>query len=242
MNNENYKKIVLSFSLIFLFSLYVLLTPTGALQIVLAPPSGVVAEVSSSSDSTSQTPSTYLPPSLKRNRVISSTAASATGGKPAETSSRSSTTSVAAVSPPSITPKPVPISNPSPAPTPIASLPPPTPVLAPASPPPAPVPTPAPAPVQTGQYRDGTYTGSIADAYYGNVQVQATIQGGKITNVQFLDYPKDRQTSVIINSQAMPYLISEAIQAQSANVNVVSGATASSGAFQQSLASALAQA
>lgn len=107
---------------------------------------------------------------------------------------------------------------------------------------PTPAPAPVPAPKPAGMYRDGSYTGSVADAYYGNVQVQVTVSGGKITNVRFLDYPQDRGTSIEINSQAMPYLISEAIQAQSANVNVVSGATATSGAFQQSLASALAQA
>ena len=91
-------------------------------------------------------------------------------------------------------------------------------------------------------YKDGTYTGSSADAYYGNVQVQAVVQSGKLTNVTFLDYPQTHQTSVYINSQAMPYLTQEAIQAQSANVNVVSGATLTSQAFMQSLASALAQA
>ncbi len=93
-----------------------------------------------------------------------------------------------------------------------------------------------------GTYNDGTYTGGIADAYYGNVQVQATVQNGKLANVQFLSYPSDRSTSRMINSQAMPILISEAIQAQSANVDIVSGASDTSGAFQQSLASALAQA
>ncbi len=96
--------------------------------------------------------------------------------------------------------------------------------------------------VQSGAYKNGSYMGSVADAYYGNVQVKAIISGGKITDVQFLDYPRDRGTSVRINSYAMPYLTQEAIQAQSANVNVVSGATATSGAFNESLASALAQA
>lgn len=93
-----------------------------------------------------------------------------------------------------------------------------------------------------GSYKDGTYTGSIADAYYGNVQVQATIQGGKITDVQFLDYPQDRQTSQEINAQAMPYLKTEAIQVQSANVDIISGATQTSRAFKESLLSALNQA
>ena len=91
-------------------------------------------------------------------------------------------------------------------------------------------------------YKDGTYTGSSADAFYGTIQVQATIQNGKIADVQFLQYPNDRSESIQINQQAMPMLKQEAIQAQSANVDIVSGATDSSQAFMQSLASALSQA
>jgi len=94
----------------------------------------------------------------------------------------------------------------------------------------------------TVQYKDGTYTGSLADAYYGNVQVDATVSGGKITSVKFLQYPNTHSYSVDLNNQAMPYLQQEAIQAQNANVQVVSGATFTSQAFAQSLASALSQA
>ena len=91
-------------------------------------------------------------------------------------------------------------------------------------------------------YKDGTYTGATADAFYGTIQVKATIQNGKIADVQFLQYPNDRMRSIAINTVAMPNLKQEAIQAQSANVNVVSGATDSSNAFKQSLADALNQA
>lgn len=91
-------------------------------------------------------------------------------------------------------------------------------------------------------FRDGTYTGDVTDAYYGNVQVQVTIGGGVITNVIFLQYPSDNLTSRFINGQAMPILISEAISAQSAQVDVVSGASATSDAFKQSLSSALSKA
>lgn len=94
----------------------------------------------------------------------------------------------------------------------------------------------------TGQYIDGIYTGASADAYYGNIKVQVAISGGRLTDVQFLDYPHDRSTSRSINHEAMPYLRSEAITAQSAKVNTVSGATDSSGAFRQSLSSALSKA
>ncbi|MCL5675598.1 MAG: FMN-binding protein [Patescibacteria group bacterium] len=92
------------------------------------------------------------------------------------------------------------------------------------------------------QYKNGTYTGNLVDAYYGNVQVQITINSGKVSNVAFLDYPHDRETSIMINTQAMPYLKQEAILAQNANVDIVSGATQTSLAFIQSLQSALNQA
>lgn len=95
---------------------------------------------------------------------------------------------------------------------------------------------------QSGGYKDGTYTGPEVDAVYGLVQVQAVIQNGKISNVQFLEYPNDRRTSVRINSFAVPSLQQEAIQAQSANVNLITGATLTSEAFQMSLQSALNQA
>ncbi len=92
------------------------------------------------------------------------------------------------------------------------------------------------------QYKNGTYTGSVADAFYGNIQVQAVISAGKITDVKFLQYPNDRQNSIYINSQAMPLLKQEAIQAQSAKVNIITGATDTSMAFVQSLTAALNQA
>jgi uncharacterized protein with FMN-binding domain len=91
-------------------------------------------------------------------------------------------------------------------------------------------------------YKDGSYTGSVADAQWGVVQVKAVIQNGKITDVQFLQYPNDRSRSIYINSVADPQLSSEAIQAQSANVDIVTGATDSSEAFMQSLSDALSQA
>jgi uncharacterized protein with FMN-binding domain len=91
-------------------------------------------------------------------------------------------------------------------------------------------------------YRDGSYTGSVADAQWGVVQVKAIISNGKITDVKFLQYPNDRNRSIYINSIADPQLTSEAIQAQSANVDIVTGATDSSDAFMQSLSDALAQA
>ena len=91
-------------------------------------------------------------------------------------------------------------------------------------------------------YKDGTYTGPSIDVNYGYVEVQATVQSGKLASVQFLQYPNDRRTSVQINTIAMPYLQQEAIQAQSANVDIISGATLTSEGFAMSLQSALAKA
>ena len=91
-------------------------------------------------------------------------------------------------------------------------------------------------------YKDGSYTGSVADAQWGYIQVKTIIQNGKITDVQFLQYPNERNRSVAINSYADPQLTSEAIQAQSASVDIVTGATDTSEAFMQSLSDALARA
>ncbi len=110
----------------------------------------------------------------------------------------------------------------------------------------APLPTDVPQPTQapataasSSAYKNGTFQGQAVDAYYGLVQVQVDIQGGAIKDVTFLQYPSDRRTSQQINSVAMPYLQQEAIQAQSAQVDIISGATLTSEGFQMSLQSAL---
>ncbi len=63
-----------------------------------------------------------------------------------------------------------------------------------------------------------------------------------MANITFLQYPNDRNRSVEINNYADPQLIQEAIQAQSAQVDIITGATDSSEAFMQSLSDALSQA
>lgn len=95
---------------------------------------------------------------------------------------------------------------------------------------------------QTGLYKNGTYTGPEEDAQYGLVQVQAVIQNGKVTSVQALEYPTDRRTSAYINSIAVPDLQQESMQAQSANIDLITGATLTSMAFAASLQAALSQA
>jgi len=91
-------------------------------------------------------------------------------------------------------------------------------------------------------FKDGTYRGISADAYYGRVQVEVVVNRGFIADVKFLDHPHEQGTSLEINGRATPLLRTEAISAQSAQVDTISGATQTSRAFRESLASALAQA
>lgn len=94
-------------------------------------------------------------------------------------------------------------------------------------------------PTNTLKNNHGVSIGSVANAFYGNVQVEATIRNGKLIAIQFLQYPKDLIASSEINQQADPLLVQEAIRSQSAHVDTVSGATDTSEAFMQSLTSAL---
>jgi uncharacterized protein with FMN-binding domain len=103
---------------------------------------------------------------------------------------------------------------------------------------------PAEQPTETpaGQYVDGTYVGDVTNANWGDVQAQVVIAGGAIDTVEFLQFPDHRSRSRSINSEAVPTLTQEAIQAQSEDVDTVSGATDTSDAFIESLGTALDQA
>jgi uncharacterized protein with FMN-binding domain len=103
-------------------------------------------------------------------------------------------------------------------------------------------PTIAEAPQHLGSYADGEYTGNSADTVWGLLQVKAIVHDGAITDVQFLQYPSHRRRSAQISSWALPMLTSEAIQAQSAEVDIISQASTTSYGFRQSLSSALTQA
>lgn len=95
---------------------------------------------------------------------------------------------------------------------------------------------------QSSHYKDGEFTGDPAEILWGMVQVKAVIENGKIADVQFLQVPFDRARSVEISDLAKPLLKSEAIKAQSAQVDLVSSATMTSLGFRETLASALAKA
>jgi uncharacterized protein with FMN-binding domain len=83
--------------------------------------------------------------------------------------------------------------------------------------------------------------GPVIQNPFGNVQVRVILTNGKITDVQPLQMPFDRQYSQEISQQAAPLLHDEVLQAQSANINLLSGATYTSDAYQQSLQAALDQ-
>ena len=88
---------------------------------------------------------------------------------------------------------------------------------------------------------DGTYTGTAYQSPYGAMQVEVTISGGAITDIQWVQLPADHH-SLMINEQAAPILVSEALSAQSAQVDSVTGASFTSEGFRESLQSALDQA
>jgi len=93
----------------------------------------------------------------------------------------------------------------------------------------------------SSNYKDGIYTGDNIETErgYGSVQVKITISNGKLTDIQFLQSPNHPGHTQEVSSIALPILKQEALTAQSAQVDSVSGATQTSDAFQQSLQSAL---
>ena len=90
--------------------------------------------------------------------------------------------------------------------------------------------------------KNGTFTGAAENTEYGPVQVEATISGGKLTNVTVLQVPDRGGYEDQIVQIALPELKSEALSAQNANIDTVSGATFTSQGYAESLQSALDQA
>ncbi|WP_432876124.1 FMN-binding protein [Kribbella sp. CA-245084] len=84
-----------------------------------------------------------------------------------------------------------------------------------------------------------TATGDVAQTQWGPVQVQLTVQSGKITAVSVPQYPNGNHRDAEINEYALPILINETVQAQSAQIDMVSGATVTSDGYIRSLQSAL---
>lgn len=74
---------------------------------------------------------------------------------------------------------------------------------------------------------------------YGPVQVAIDEQNGKLVDVKAVQLPTEHPQSLFISERVAPILRSEALQAQSAEINVVTGATFTSEGFASSLQKAL---
>jgi uncharacterized protein with FMN-binding domain len=84
-----------------------------------------------------------------------------------------------------------------------------------------------------------TITGNDFPNQYGDVQVQIVVQGHQLVDVQALALPYSHSRSAEISQQAEPILRQEALQAQSAQIDLLSGATFTSESYAESLQSAL---
>lgn len=82
-------------------------------------------------------------------------------------------------------------------------------------------------------------TGALVATQYGNVQVRIVLRGTRIEDVQPVHLTDSSGTSVQISAGAAPVLRSEALTAQSADIDLVSGATYTSEGYKQSLQAAI---
>jgi len=101
--------------------------------------------------------------------------------------------------------------------------------------------TPSTAP-KTSTAGSGEFTGDAVDTRWGPVQVKITVKNGKITAADAVVVPQENPRDVEINSYAVPILTQETVQAQSAQIDSISGATVTSGGYIASLQSAIDQA
>ncbi len=83
----------------------------------------------------------------------------------------------------------------------------------------------------------GTFVGDPSSMRYGTVQVQITINGGKITDAQAIRYPTGENQRY--TDRAIPIMCQNTLAAQSSNITGVSGASYTAYAWYVSLQSAL---
>jgi uncharacterized protein with FMN-binding domain len=102
----------------------------------------------------------------------------------------------------------------------------------------SPSPSPSPSPTRA----NSTFTGSDFPNRFGDVQVKVIVSNGRITDVRPIQMPQDRAESAYISQVAGPMLHDEVIQAQSAQIDTISGATYTSQSYAKSVESALQQA
>lgn len=84
-----------------------------------------------------------------------------------------------------------------------------------------------------------TVQGAVAQTEWGPLQVAISVSGSQITDVQVLQYPNNNPKDVQINNYALPVLVDETLAAQSADIQMVSGATVTSQGYITSLQAAL---
>lgn len=101
--------------------------------------------------------------------------------------------------------------------------------------------TPTDAAPTTAAFVDGTVTGPVVSTRFGDVQVQVTITAGLVDEVTALQLPSGDGHSRQISQAAEPILREEALTAQSASIDLLSGATYTSRAYVKSLQAALDQ-
>jgi uncharacterized protein with FMN-binding domain len=98
---------------------------------------------------------------------------------------------------------------------------------------------PRPGKAPSGGGWSGTVTGPVVQVKWGQVQVRATIAQGRITGVDVLRSPDENAHDREINARAVPELVRQTLAAQSARIDMVSGATFTSTGYVQSLQAAL---
>ena len=127
-----------------------------------------------------------------------------------------------------VTPIPTPTTTPAPTVAPAVPVPSPSPSVV----PPAVSSTTLPAATCEGQTLDGP----TVNTRWGPVQVEAVVSSsGQICDVDAIQSPNSHRRSVAINNNALPILHKQVMNAQSANINGVSGATVTSTGYVRSL-------
>jgi uncharacterized protein with FMN-binding domain len=99
--------------------------------------------------------------------------------------------------------------------------------------------TPSSATSSASSSKTTTVTGDAASTPYGVAQVRVTIKNGKIADITAVQLPSNDPHSQQIAAAVEPMLRQSVLTAQSANIDVVSGATYTSTAYKSSLQSAL---
>ncbi|MGZ4455834.1 MAG: FMN-binding protein [Nocardioides sp.] len=192
---------------------------TGRSSVPSTPVSSSAAAPSSASATSAPTSPVPSASASATGAAVGTATATASADPSADPSSTRPPSTPTPVSSPSATTRPSPTHPASPSPTP--------------SPSPSPTPSPSPSP------RPVTTTGPTISTAYGPVQVQVTTLGKRMTAVKVLQHPSGNPRSDQVNAYALPRLHDEAMAAQSAHIDMVSGATYTSAGYIRSLQAAL---